>query len=120
MSRAKVIFVLAGWMMLMGFFGFLKTGVLMPILVNGAMAVRTTVLGWFTYRGSKWGYYFTMIWLAVSAVGSVYFCFFDNHMYTVSSTDGYMMFGSIAVFSAAVFIFLLRLRKNLATVKSSH
>ena len=112
MSKAKVIFVLAGWIMLMGLFGFLKTGVVMPILVNGAMAIRTSVLGWFTYRGSKLGYYLTMIWLGISTIGSVYFCFYDNHMYTVSNADGYLMFGSIAVFSMATFVFLLRLRKQ--------
>ena len=102
----------------MGLFGYLKSGVIMPILVNGAMAVRTSLLGWFTYRGSKWGYYFTMIWLALAAVGSLYFCFNDNPMYTVSDADGYLMFGSIAVFSAAVFFFMLRLRNNLPVAAS--
>ena len=54
----------------------------------------------------------------IAAVGSLYFCFNDNPMYTVSDADGYLMFGSIALFSTAVFVFLLRLRKNVAVPAS--
>lgn len=117
MEKAKVLFILAGWIMLMGLFGAMKTGVLMPILINGALAVRTSVLGWFTYRGCRWGYWLTMIWLAVSTVGGIYYCFNDNGFFTVSNADGYMMFGSISFFSFLTFIYLIKLRKNLPVKK---
>lgn len=108
MNKALLIFALAGWILLMGMIGFAKTGVIMPFLANGAVALRTSFLGWFTIRGSKLGYIITMIWLPLSSLLYIYFCFNENGIYKVSTTDGYLMFGSMAVFSLMTFVVMLR------------
>lgn len=111
-NKAKIVFALAGWIMLMGFLGFLKNGALVPIIFNGAVAVRTTILGWFTYRGSKLGYYITLIWLSITFISYSYMAFFNNVVDKSSSTLINISFASMGIFCLFTVIMLWKHKKN--------
>ena len=110
-NKAKIVFALAGWILLMGFLGFLKNGAIIPIIFNGAVALRTTILGWFTYRGSKLGYYITVIWLSLTFISYSYMALFNNVVYENSSHLINITFASMGIFCLVTVIFLLKSKK---------
>lgn len=111
-SKAKIVFALAGWIMLMGLLGFLRTGAIIPIVFNGAVALRTSVLGWFTYRGSKLGYYITIIWLSLTFISYSYMALFNNVVDKNSSTLINVSFASMGIFCLLTVIILWKYKKN--------
>lgn len=118
MSKAKIIFVLAGWAAILSLFGLLRNGAIIPILINGMVALRVSILGWFTYKGNKRCYYLTMIWLCLSALSYCYIGVFESGFYEMATWEAYMISGSMAAFCMVTFVVLLK-AKNTAKFVSS-
>jgi hypothetical protein len=107
MKEYRFIFLLAGWILAMGIAGFVRTGASMPIILNGSIAVITTILGFWLINRGKTAYFTTIIWLSMGCLVYTYMAIFGVSAHQNPTFGTYFIFSSMAIFCLLAIVKLL-------------
>ena len=96
--KSKTVFYLAGYIMLMGIIGNLRTGAMMPVYLNGSIAIVTSILGLVYFKSGKAGLYILNGWLVLNFLMYTYMTLFGAKAHPNPTVGTYLIFGSMALF----------------------
>lgn len=105
-KRIKILYYLAGYVILMGILGYLRTSAMMPIYINGSLALVTSVLAFFYYQNKKKLHLIVSVWVFLNFLMYTYMTIFRVSAHPNPTVGTYLIFGSMAIFSLITFFYI--------------
>ena len=99
-KELKILYYFAGYVMLMGIVGFLRTSATMPLYLNGSIALITTIFASLYYTKKAIWYYVVAIWILLNFLMYSYMTLFGVRAHPNPTVGTYIIFGSMAIFAA--------------------
>ena len=102
-NKLKILYYLAGYILLMGVTGYIRTSALMPLYINGTIAFLTSLLGYFYYKNKKSIHPFVLAWVLLNFLMYTYMTIFRVSAHPNPTVGTYLIFGSMALFTLITF-----------------
>ena len=107
-KRIMILYYFAAYVMLMGVTGFLRTSAMMPIYLNGSIAIVTTILAYMHYKRKSVWWVVVLVWICLNFLMYSYMTLFGVSAHPNPTIGTYLIFGSMAVFSGITIVYLLK------------
>ncbi len=109
----RVYFILAAYFVIVGVFGWLRSGSVVPFLITGGAGTITAFLGWKLSSDTILVRRLGMGWLGIFAAASLYSAFGKISAHTEARPEAIYIFLSMATLGVVAFIFtFLDLKKR--------
>ena len=103
-NKLKILYYFAGYVMLMGITGYLRTSATMPLYLNGSLALVTTILSYLYYTKRSFYFHIVIIWVGLNFLMYSYMTLFGVSSHPNPTIGTYIIFGSMAVFAGLSFV----------------
>ncbi len=110
-DKIKILYCFAGFVMLMGIAGFLRTSATMPLYLNGSIALVTTALSYFYYTKKSFWYYVVLTWICLNFLMYSYMTLFGVAAHPNPTVGTYIIFGSMAAFAGVCLVVVIKERR---------
>ncbi len=111
-KKLKLLYYFAGYVMLMGIAGYLRTSATMPLYLNGSIALVTTVFSFLYYAKNSFYYYIILVWVSLNFLMYSYMTLFGVSAHPNPTVGTYLIFGSMAIFSGLTIVYLLKEKRE--------
>jgi len=111
-KKLKVLYCFAGYVMLMGIAGYLRTSATMPLYLNGSIALITTVLSFLYYAKKPFSYYILLVWISLNFLMYSYMTLFGVSAHPNPTFGTYIIFGSMTIFSGITIVYIVKENKS--------